>query len=122
MAEQTGPSVAAIRAKQATMSERQRTAAAADQVLAATLRDAHAAAAAARDRLDAIAADIDACVRSQETLALDTPLGSRDVQHLLLVKQRELIAVLEEAQRDDAARRAVLESLRVQYGATGNAP
>jgi hypothetical protein len=121
MAEQSGPSVAAIQAKQAALTARYRTAAGADHVLTGALLGAHAATVAARERLDAIAAEIDACVQNQAALAVDTPLGARELQKLFIVKYRELIAVVAEAHRDDAAKQALLESLGPQYSSSTSA-
>jgi hypothetical protein len=115
MAEQSGPSVAGIEAKQAMLSARHHTAADADHVLADTLLGARAATVAARDRLDAIATEIDECVQNQNTLAVDTSLGAREFRKFLIAKHRELIAIVVGARRDDAARQALLESLRAQY-------
>ncbi|MGH3563137.1 MAG: DUF4226 domain-containing protein [Mycobacterium sp.] len=115
MAEQSGPSVAAIQAKQAALSARHSRAADTDHVLAEALQGAHGTAVAARNRLDAIAAEIDDCVQNQAALAVDTPLGARELQKLLIAKHRELIAVVEEAYHDDAAKQALLESLRARY-------
>jgi predicted RNA methylase len=115
MAEQSGPSVAALQAKQAALSARHSTAADADHVLAEAALGAHSATVAARKRLDAIVAEIDDCVRHQAALALDTPLGAREFRKFLIVKHRELITIVAEAHGDDAAKQAVLESLRPQY-------
>ncbi|HET9876865.1 MAG TPA: DUF4226 domain-containing protein [Mycobacterium sp.] len=115
MAEQSGPSAAALRAKQAALSARQGATSDADQVLAEILRGAHATTVAARERLDAIAAEIDDCLQRSAVFAVDTPLGAREFQRFLVAKHRELIAIVAEAQRDDAAKRALLESLRPQY-------
>lgn len=118
MAEQSGPSMAAVRAMTAALSARRDTAADADRVLVDAVRGAHAATVAARRRLDAIGAEIDDCVRHQAAFAVDTPLGAHEFQRVLLAKHRELIAIAAEAQRDDAAKRALLESLRAQYSTT----
>jgi hypothetical protein len=115
MAEQSGPSVAAIQAEQAALSARHHTAADADHVLAEALLGAHAATVSARERLDTVAAEIDHRVRDQAALAVDTPVGAREFQKFLIAKHRELIVIVSEAHRDDAARRELLESLRPRY-------
>jgi hypothetical protein len=119
MAEQSGPSVDAIQAKQAALSARHDTVADADRVLADTVLGAHAATVATRDRLDAIAAEIDDCVQNQAAFAVATPLGAREFQKFLIAKHRELISIVVEARRDDAARQVLLESLRPQYSGSG---
>jgi hypothetical protein len=115
MAEQSGPSMAAIQAKQTGLAARDRATADADRVLADTVLGAHTATVAAADRLDAIAAEIDDCVRNQSAFAVDTSLGAREFQKFLITRHRELVAIVTEAQRDDAARATLLESLRSQY-------
>jgi hypothetical protein len=115
MADQSGRSVDALKARQAALSARHTAAADADRVLEETILSARAATVAARDRLDDIAAEIDDCVQNQAAFAVDTALGARELQKFLIVKHRELIAIVTEAHRDDAAKRAVLESLQPKY-------
>lgn len=122
MAGQSGPSVAAIRAKQAVLADRYRTAAGADQVLAEVLQGASADTVAARRRLDAIAAEIAAWVRDPAGFAVDTPLGAREFQRLLVTKQRELITVVVDAQQGAATRQELVESLRARYPNSMNTP
>lgn len=118
MAEQTGPSAAAIGDREAALSARAGHAADADQLLAGILREAHAASVAARQRLDAVADEIEARVADHATAG--GPLSARELQRFLLGKQRELAAIVAEAQRDDAAKRALLEALRGQYPSAAN--
>lgn len=120
MAEQSGPSVAAIRAKQAALADRYRAAATADRALVEVVQDGYAGSAAAGRRLDTIAAELDACVEQQALFAVDTPMGAREFQRLLLAKQRELIAVVVEAQQDVVARRELLQSLQPRYSNPAN--
>ncbi len=122
MAEQSGPSVAAIQARQAALSVRGRSAAAADRVLADTVRHAHNAAVTAGNRLDTISVEIDQCIHHQHALAVDTLLGAHEMQRQLLAKQRELIAIVAEASREAAAKRTVLEALRAHYTAAPGPP
>ncbi|HEU4362773.1 MAG TPA: DUF4226 domain-containing protein [Mycobacterium sp.] len=120
MAEQSGPSVAAIRAKQAALADRYRAAADADQALVEVVQGGYAGGAAAGRRLDTIAAELDACVEQQSLFAVDTPMGAREFQRLLLAKQRQLIAVVVEAQQDVVARRELLRSLQPRYRGSAN--
>jgi Domain of unknown function (DUF4226) len=118
MAEQSGPSIAAIQARQAALSNRHSAVADADRVLADVLTGAHAAMRDSTIRLDAIAAEIDHAVRHQTGLAIDTPLGAHEFQNFLAAKQREIAAVVAQAHELGRAKRAVLESLRTQYAAS----
>lgn len=115
MPAQSGPSAAALSARRAALSARHSSASSADRVLADALREAHAAAAAARQRLDAIADEIERCVANQAELAVDSALGAREIQRFLIAKHRELIGIVTEARRDAAAKRALLDSLRDRY-------
>lgn len=115
MAEQAGPSVTAIRAKQAVLADQYRSAAKADQVLADVVRGGYAGTVATRRRLDTIAAEIAARVEDSIGSAVSTPLGMREMQRFLISKQRELIAVVTDARQDAAARHELLESLPARY-------
>jgi hypothetical protein len=117
MVEQTGPSVAAIRARQAALAERHTTVADADRVLAEALASAHTEIRESVRRLDAIAAEIDLAVSGQADPAVDTPLGAREFQKFLVTKQREIAAVVAHAHEFAQAKRAVFEGLRTQYAA-----
>ncbi len=116
MSEQAGPSVAAIQARESVLASQHGTSADADRVLAEVLASAHAAIRESIERLDAIAEQIDRAVLHQADLAIDTPLGAREFQRFLLAKQREIAAVVAEVRELDHAKKAVLESLRAQYG------
>jgi Domain of unknown function (DUF4226) len=119
MAEPTGQSLAAIQARQAALAMRHGAIAEADRALAEAVADAHATTVAAIHRLDAIQTAIDAAVQRQAEWAVDTPLGAREFQKFLVAKQREIITIVSEARASDAAKTAVLESLRSQYSSTG---
>lgn len=112
MAEQTGPSVAAIRARQAALAGRHSATADADRVLAEALAGAHAEIRESIRRLDGIAAEIDRAVSGQ---AEPAPLGGREFQRFLVAKQREIAAVVAHAHELAQAKRAVLEGLREKY-------
>ncbi|QUR65698.1 DUF4226 domain-containing protein [Mycobacterium spongiae] len=119
MSEQAGPSIAAIQARQAKLAGQHNTMADADRVLAEALGSAHAAMRDSVRRLDAIAAQIDSAVPEQHGRAVDTPLGAREFQKFLVAKQREIAAIVAEAQELDRAKSAVLEGLRVHYARPG---
>jgi predicted component of type VI protein secretion system len=115
MAEQPGPSVAALQARQSALASQLSAVADADGVLTEVLAAAHAAIRESTRRLDAIADEIDRAVSGQANLAIDTPLGAREFQKFLVAKQREIAAVVTDAHELDRAKMAVLESLRAQY-------
>lgn len=115
MTEQTGPSLAAMRARRSALAGQHGTAADADRVLTEVLSSAHAAMRDGARRLDAIAEQIDRATAHQATLALDTPMGAREFQRFLLAKQREIAAVVESARELSRAKKAVLEGLRDRY-------
>jgi predicted component of type VI protein secretion system len=117
MAEQTGPSVAAIQAQQAELANRHRAVADADRELKEVLASAHAEMRDSATRLDAIAAEIDRAVSDQVGSAVDTPLGAREFQRFLVAKQREIAAVVAQAQELAHAKSAVLQVLREKYAA-----
>ena len=62
-----------------------------------------------------IAAEIDRVASGQANPAVDTPMGAREFQKFLVVKQREIAAVVAHARELDRAKSAVLQSLRAQY-------
>lgn len=111
MSDQAGSSISAIGVREAELASRQRAAAEADRVLTDTLAAAHEALRESLRRLDAIAAEIEhAC-----QIAVDTPLGARDLQRFLLSKQRDITAVVSDARAVSRAKSAVLQGLRSQY-------
>jgi hypothetical protein len=116
MAEQTGPSVAAIQARQSAMATRHDSVAEADRALMEVLASAHTAMRESIRRLDAIAAEIERAVPQQHSFAVDTPLGAREFQKFLVAKQREIAAVVADARELDRTKTAVLERLRDEYG------
>ena len=118
MSEQAGHSVGAIQTRQAALAKHQSTVAEADRMLGDALAGAHAAMRESVCRLDAIADEIERAVSGQADLAIDTPLGTREFQRFLLAKQREIAAVVTNAQELDRAKRAVLDGLRAQYAAS----
>jgi hypothetical protein len=118
MAEQTGPSVAAIQAQQAALANRHDAVADADQVLNEVLASTHAEMRDAASRLDAIASEIDRAVSDQAGPAVDTPMGARELQRFLVTKQREIAAVVEHAHELAHAKSVVLQGLREKYAAS----
>lgn len=116
MSEQAGPSVAAIQQRQSALADQHATLADADRMLAEVLASAHAAMRESVRRLDAIAESIEQAVVHQSDLALDTPLGAREFQQFLSAKQREIAAVVANAQEFGRTKAAVLQGLQEQYG------
>jgi hypothetical protein len=115
MSEQSGPSVAAIQARQAALANQHGTVSDADRVLADVLASAHAAIRESIRRLDAIADEIERAAPDQDHLAVDTPMGAREFQKFLVAKQREIAAIVADAHELDRAKTTVLEGLRAQY-------
>ncbi|PQM44210.1 hypothetical protein C1Y40_05632 [Mycobacterium talmoniae] len=119
MPQQIGPSAAALEALRAALATQRASAAQADRVLTDVLAAVHAAAVAGAQRLDAVAAEIDAGVANPTGFAADTALGAREFQKFLIAKQREILAVVTEAHQFDATQRDRVEALRAAYSATG---
>lgn len=117
MAEQAGPSIGVIREKQAALSRQLEAAADADRALVEVLSSAQAATLDGVRRLDAIAAEIDRAVENQAAIGLDTTTGAREFQNFLVAKKREILAVVSAARELDAAKAAVLQTLRQHYSA-----
>ena len=115
MSEQSGPSVAAIQARQAALADQHGTVADADRVLTEVLASALAAIRESLRRLDAIADEIERAAPDRDHLAVDTPTGARELQRFLVAKQREIVAIVADAHELDRAKTAVLEGLRAQY-------
>lgn len=90
---------------------RQQSAARADQVLSATLRDAIGHVRHGRRRLDAIGAEIGDALGDRGAPALDTPAGARQFQLFLADKARDIRRVVADAVADDRARTTLLRSL-----------
>ena len=115
MPEQSGNSVAALRARQAQLADRKSGAAEADHALARLLADVHTAMRRSARRLDAVAGEIDSAAARIEHLAADTPLGVRELQAFLVAKQREAAAVVAEARDLARAKSVELRNLRTRY-------
>lgn len=115
MAEQTGPSIAAIQAQQAGLASRHSAISDADRALMDALATAHAEMREGVRRLDAIAAEIEQAVSDQS--AADTPLGAREFQRFLVAKEREIAAVMAHVRDVAQAKSAVLQGLREHYEA-----
>ncbi len=112
---QAGGAIDAIGQRQAALSARYTVSADADHALAEALAKAHATTVESIRRLDAIAAEIDAAVSNQASLALDTAIGAREFQKFLIAKQQEISAVVSRARDVDGATRAALDELRENY-------
>jgi hypothetical protein len=120
MTEQGGLSISAIEDQQTALSAQHAAAAEADRVLKDALASAHAATVEGIRRLDAIAAEIDSAVTNQAAFGIDTAVGAREFQRFLVAKQREILAVVSEAQELDSAKKAVLDGLGEHYGAAAD--
>jgi hypothetical protein len=120
MADQAGLSMTAIQAKQAALATQYGTVSDADQVLMEALVSAHAATVEGVARLDGIAHEIERAVQNQAALGLDTAVGAREFQKFLIAKQREIIAVLTQAQEVAATKKAALEALPANYAVGEN--
>jgi hypothetical protein len=110
-----GGTIDAIGQRQEALAAQHAASADGDRALAEALARAHAAAVEAVRRLDAIAAEIDRAVTGQAGLALDTATGAHEFQRFLIVKQREISAVVSEARALDGATKATLEALHPHY-------
>src|ERR1700757_4131524 len=117
MSGQAGPSLGAIRTRQSVLESQHSTTAEADRGLAEALTSAHAATRESIRRLDAIAEEIDRAATDRADLAVDTPMGVREFQRVLVDKQREIRSVVADAHKLGHAKRAVLDRLRAQYAA-----
>lgn len=117
MSEQAGPSVAAMQARQIALAGQHGAVADADRVLTEVLSSAHAAMREGVRRLDAIAEQLDHAAVRRRDLAVDTPLGARELQRFLMDKQREIAAVVADARELSLAKKSVLEGLRDRYAA-----
>ena len=115
--EQAGISADMLRARQAALADRHAGAADADRVLTDVLASVHTATRHSIRRLDAIAEEVERAVLEQEAFSPDTPMGARELHTFLVAKLREIRAVVADADELGRAKRAVLESLRVQYTA-----
>ncbi len=118
MSEQAGSSLAAIQARQAALASQHSSVGEADRALADALASAHAAMSESVSRLDAIAAEIDRAMPDQAEIAVDTPMGARELQRFLVAKQREIASVVAHAHEFDHAKAAVLQGLRERYTAS----
>lgn len=119
VAEQAGQTGDAVAARLAALSQRHDELAEADLKLASAVSDAHAVTAGALSRLDHIEHEIESAVAAQDTLALDTVAGAHDWQRFLLAKQREIIAIVTEANEQASAKAAVLQELLASYQGSG---
>ncbi|MET0702846.1 MAG: DUF4226 domain-containing protein [Mycobacterium sp.] len=118
MADQAGHSASAIAALSSTLTGRHTAVADADRALAEALTAAHAATVEGLQRLDAIAADIDAAVAHQEAFALDTAAGAHEFHRFLLAKQREISDIVSSTAALSDAKSAALQELLVHYRQT----
>jgi len=119
MSEQAAPSGAALQARRQALAGQHGAASDADRALAEVLADVHAVARDSIRRLDAIAEEVDRAVLDRAALAVDTPMGARELHHFLLAKLREIKSVIADAHEIGRAKTVVLEGLRAQYARPG---
>lgn len=112
--DQSGPGDV-LRSSESSLVSRGSDLAEADAQLAAILTQAHTVVADALQRLAAIEAEIESAVQHQDALALDTPAGAQSFHRFLLAKQQEIQTVVADANDEDVASRARLESILPQY-------
>jgi Domain of unknown function (DUF4226) len=115
MVEQSGQSVDALRARLDALSQRHTLVAEADRRLADTVTSAHAVTVGALAQLDRIEAEIESAVSTARTCAVDTSAGARELQRLLIAKQREILVVVSEADEQSAMKTAVVQELLDTY-------
>ena len=115
MAEQSGGTAAALQARLTELANRHGMIAEADRRLAEVVSTAHGAAGEALAVLNRIEAEIESAVAARDTLASDVPAGARELQRFLIDKQREIIAVILDAQERAASDIGVLQQLSTAY-------
>jgi hypothetical protein len=84
---------------------------AADRALAEAVAGAHALAVASTGRIDAIAAELDATTEAPR----DNPAAARELSRHLVGKNREIAAIIAEAQAAAHAKAVALQELIASY-------
>lgn len=108
----TGMAVDALTTARAALAVADARIAAADRQLADAIRTAHRVAVDSISRLEAVRSDIDAAVVRQRT---DIAAGAREFGRFLLDRNRDIAAILEQAQSEAAAGTAALRTLIGEY-------
>lgn len=86
--------------------------AAADRLLAETVRDAHRVALESRERLAAIRAEIDAAVARR---SVATPAAGADFGRFLLAKNRAIAEIVAAARADAESKAVAIQELTSEY-------
>lgn len=107
-----GDSGAELASARATLTVRAAELAEADRVLAAVVASAHAIAAQSIAHIEAIAADIDAVAAGPPA---DSPAAAHDRSRLLVAKQREIAAAVNDARAEAEAKTFALQQLTEHY-------
>ncbi len=119
MAEEAGRTIDAVTARLDAVTRQGVALSEADRRLADAVAGAHAVVVSALERLNHIQTEIDTVATSlgadPSAFATDTAAGALEFQRFLLAKQREIVAVVERASADAAAKAEVLERLRDSY-------
>lgn len=122
MAEEAGQTIDAVTARLDAVSRRGAALSEADRLLADAVVGAHGVVVAALERLNHIQAEIDAAatalVADTSAFATDTSAGALEFQRFLLAKQREIVALVEQASTEAAMKAEVLERIRDSYRVT----
>lgn len=109
---QYGDSADALQAARRVLAARDADLAAADREVARVLQDAHALAVESIGRIDAIDAELDATdIRPPG----DTPAAARDLSRQLIARNRDVAAVVREAQESAHAKAVALQDLTDRY-------
>lgn len=119
MAEEAGRTIDAVTARLDAVTRQGAALSEADRQLADAVAGAHAVVVSALEQLNHIQTEIDTVATSlggdPSGFATDTPAGALEFQRFLLAKQREIVAVVERASAEAAAKAEVLERLRESY-------
>jgi Domain of unknown function (DUF4226) len=113
MVEQAGQSAAALQARAAALADRHAEIASADRALAEAVAAAHSVATEALAALGRIEAEIESAVAAH--VPEDGPAAARQLQRLLIDKQREIASVVADAQTRASAKAAAVQELTDSY-------
>lgn len=112
---ESGEGITAAQEREAVLASRNGATAEADAQLRELLGSAHRTAARCAQRLDAIERSIDEAVTRQSAKAFDTATEAREFQRFLADKHREILSVLDDAQRGDSTLQDRAKSLTDRY-------
>lgn len=117
MADELGAHADAARAREELLVQRLGASTHADEAFVATLRDAQRMNMLGRQRLDGIRAELEQAVANQQSGALGTPAGARQLQRFLADKTRDINKVVVDAAADSAKKAELVQSLGKYYTA-----